>query len=130
MARPSSAYPTELELHILKIIWRDGPATVRQVREALAESRSLAHTSVLTIMNIMVDKSYLRRTMKDGRYVYRARISERATMRKMVRDLVDRVFDGSAVAVVLQLLETSDIDPEELKKLHSLINRKAKGESR
>ena len=129
MARPASAHPTELELHILKIVWRDGPATVRQVREALAESRSLAHTSVLTIMNIMVDKSYLRRTMKDGRYVYRARISERATMGKMVRDLVDRVFDGSAVAVVLQLLETSDIDPEELKELHSLINRKAKGES-
>ena len=56
MARPRSRFPTELELDILKTLWRSGPATVRQVREALEPQRSLAHTSVMTVMNIMVDK--------------------------------------------------------------------------
>ena len=54
MARPASQHPTELELEILKVIWRDGACTVRNVREALAPTRKLAHTSVITVMNIMV----------------------------------------------------------------------------
>jgi len=126
MARPASKHPTELELMILKILWRDGPATVRTVREVLADQRDLAYTSVMTIMNIMKDKGYLKRAKQDGSYVYQPRISEQMTSRRMLGDLVDRVFDGSAMMVMLDLLETSDIDTEELKQLRTLIGRKAK----
>ncbi len=129
MARPPSRYPTEFELEILKILWRDGPATVREVREALARSRELAYTSVMTIMGIMTKKKYLARSMQGASYVYRARISERATIRRMLRDLVERAFGGSATAVMLNLLETADIDEAEIRKLRELINRKAKERS-
>ena len=129
MARPTSRHPTELELEILKILWRDGPGSVREVRDPLAETRDLAYTSVMTVMNIMTDKGYLKRAKQGSSYVYRPQINEQATLRRMLGDLVDRAFDGSAVAAVLSLLETSDIDAEELKRLRALIGRKAKERS-
>ncbi len=129
MARPTSRHPTELELEILKVLWRDQPAPVRHVRDALAVFRDVAYTSVMTIMNIMTKKGYLKRTKQDGRYVYSTRITERSISRKMLRDLVDRVFDGSAVAVMVKLLETADIDEPELKQLREMIRRKAGEES-
>ena len=129
MGRPASQHPTELELEILKVLWRDGPAPVRHVRDALAAAgRDLAYTSVMTIMNIMADKKYVRRTKDAGgaSFVYHPRVSEKSTSRRMLKDLVDRVFGGSAAAAMLHLLETSDVTDEELHQLRQLIARKAK----
>lgn len=129
MARPPSKHPTELELEILKILWRDGPASVRQVRDALSPFRDLAYTSVMTIMTIMTRKGYLRRSKVEGGFVYKARVTQAATSRRMIRDLVDRVFDGSAAGLMLNLLETADMDNDELRALRELINRKSKEQS-
>ena len=126
MGRPPSRHPTELELEILKVIWRDGPANVRHVMEAIAKARKLAYTSVMTVMNIMVRKRYLARRKEGPGYVYRARLGQDKAARGMLDDLVDRVYDGSAMAVMLNLLETADVDAPELEKLVELINRKAK----
>lgn len=125
MARPSSKHPTELELEILKVLWQAGPVTVRQVREALAPVRRLAHTSVITVMNIMVDKGYLARRKRGPSYVYRPRVSQEATTGRMLRDLVDRVFDGSASAVMVNLLESGELNDAEIKRLRKLLNRKS-----
>ena len=129
MARSASRHPTELELEILKVLWQGGPASVRQVREALADSRPLAHTSVMTIMNIMAKKGYVRRSKEGGCYVYRPRVSRTTTARRMLGDVVERVFDGSAMAVVLNLLETADLDAQELEELRALLERKSEGQS-
>jgi predicted transcriptional regulator len=118
-----------LELEILKILWRDGPASVRHVRDALAPGRELAYTSVMTIMTIMTRKGYLRREKQGTSYIYHPCQSADAMTRGILSDLVDRVFDGSAVAVMLNLLETADIDAAELKELRKLIDRKAKEKS-
>src|SRR5579872_318603 len=125
MPRSASRHPTELELEILKVLWRIGPATVRQVRDELAAVRDLAYTSVMTMMTIMVGKGYLKRT-KDGRsFIYQATYHETKATKSMLQDIVDRLFDGSTAAVMQHLLETSDLDDEELKQIRSLINRKA-----
>lgn len=129
MARPASRHPTELELAILKILWRDGPHSVRQVRDALVEFRDLAYTSVMTILGIMTRKGYVRRNKSGGSYVYKAVLTEQAAGRGMLRDIVDRVFDGSAVAVMQHLIETGDLDAAELAQVRQLINRKAKEQS-
>ena len=128
MPRPPSRYPTELELEILKILWRDGPAPVRDVREALVPYKDLAYTSVMTIMNIMTRKGYLRRSKQDGRYIYSAKTAEQTVTRQMLSDLVNRVFDGSAVAVMLNLLAVHDVDARELEHLCRLVNRKSREE--
>ena len=124
MARPASRYPTELELEILKIIWRDSPLSGREIRDALSPGRELAYTSVMTMLKIMNQKKYLRRRKVTGGFVYAPRVTEQDVARGMLGDLVNRVFDGSALAVMLNLLETSDIDQAELNELRKLINRK------
>lgn len=129
MARPSSRYPTELELEILKILWREGAMTARDVREQLAAKetpRDLAATSVVTMLNIMVDKGYLKRKKEKNVFVFRARIDEQDVSRSMLRDLVDRVFDGSAAAVMLDLLETTELADEDIHRLREMIRQKAR----
>jgi predicted transcriptional regulator len=126
MARPISKHPTELELAILKIIWRDGPCSVRQVRDALVEFRDLAYTSVMTILGIMTRKGYVRRNKSGGSFVYKAVLTEEVAGRGMLRDIVDRVFDGSAVAVMQHLIETGDLDADELAQVRQIIQRKTK----
>jgi len=125
MARPASRHPTELELEILKILWGSGPLSARSVREALVGFRDLAHTSVLTIMNIMVEKGYLSRRKQRAGYVYRPRVSEKATTRRMLSDLVDRAFRGSAAQVMVNLLELGDLDEAEIKRIRQLLKRKS-----
>ncbi len=126
MARPTSRHPTELELEILKILWREGPLPGRGIRDGLAEFRNLAYTSVMTIMKIMTEKKYVRRKKVEGSFVYHACVKEETVSRQMLHDVVDRVFDGSAAAVMLNLLQTTDLDERELKDLRQIINRKAK----
>lgn len=128
MARSASKHPTELELMILKILWHNGPATVRAVRDAMADQRDLAYNTVMTTMNKMIEKEYLERAKQDGNYVYRPRVNEQATVGDMLRDLVDRAFDGSAMAVMINLLGNSNIE-NEINQLRMLINRKAEEKS-
>jgi BlaI family penicillinase repressor len=127
MARPKSASPTELELQILKVLWIQAPQTVREVRQALAESgRGLAHTSVITTLNVMVRKRYLRRSMQGNACLFEPRLTWESVSRRMLGDIVDRVFDGSAKAVVLSLFDCAEIDSSELKELRRLIADKTK----
>jgi BlaI family transcriptional regulator, penicillinase repressor len=126
MARPASKHPTELELEILKVVWQTEPATVRKVRDALASVRDLAYTTVMTVMSIMADKGYLKRKKAGRSYVYEAVYRENKASRNMLQDVIDRVFGGSTTAVMQHLLETSEIDDEELKQIRLLINRKTR----
>jgi len=124
MARPRSQNPTELELEIIKVIWRDGPSNVRHVRDELAGWRELAYTSVMTIMNIMADKGYLRRVKEGASFTYYPRITERNTTRKMLMDVVDRAFDGSVTGAIECLLDAAELDAEERQLLRDLAYRK------
>ena len=130
MARSASRHPTNSELQILKILWAgDGPRSVRQVRDALAERYppARAYTSVITLMSIMHRKRYLRRRKaRDGGYLYTASVGEGETGRGMLRDLVDRVFRGSALTAVLHLLDERDLGEQELQQLRAMVNRRTR----
>ena len=84
---------------------------------------------VLSLSSLCPQKGYLSREKERVSYIYQPRITEAKTTRKMLSDLVNRVFDGSAATVVMNLLETDDIDAEELKRLRKLINHKIKGDT-
>ena len=127
MARPASEHPTELELAILKVLWELAPQTVQSVRESLsATGRELAHSSVITVMNIMVRKGYLRRDKAGRAFEFTPLVEQQSVSRQMLGDIVNRVFDGSASAVMLELLETSDVDADEIAAIRRLINRKSR----
>lgn len=127
MARPASRYPTELELQILKVLWQDSPLLAREVQATLAETgRELAKTSVITTLNTMVEKKYLKRKKDGNTYLFSPKISEDEVSNRVLGDVVDRVFDGSTASVVMKLFDVRDIDEEELKELRRAINRKLK----
>ena len=125
----SSKFPTDLELQILKILWDQSPLTARQIKDALAGTgRKLAHTSVITTLQKMVDKSQLKQLKPTEGKAYRFApvIKEANVSQGMLGDLLDRVFDGSAEAVMLNLFEVSDLDAETLKRLRAALNQKVR----
>ncbi len=128
MARPGSEHPTELELEILKVLWDESPLCVRDVRGRLdtRAGRTLTHSSVITMLNIMVRKGYLRREKEGKAFLFSPKVERQSVTGGMVGDMLSRVFDGSSADLVLNLIETADLDAEELGELRRLINRKAK----
>jgi BlaI family penicillinase repressor len=127
MARPASRHPTEPELLILKILWRQSPLLARDVQKALAEEgRELAKTTVITTLNTMVDKGYLSRKRRGNSFLFFPRVDEATVSERVLTDVVDRVFDGSTSAVLLKLFDVRDIDPGELKELRRIIDQKLK----
>lgn len=127
MARPNSKYPTELELQILKVLWDAEPMTVREVRESLAGGgRKLAHTTVITMLGTMVDKGQIEKLEPTQGKAFRfSPLMQRDDVsRGMLGDLVDRVFDGSAEAVMLSLFDVKNLNEEELASLRKLLNKK------
>jgi BlaI family penicillinase repressor len=122
MSRPRSETPTPGELEILKILWRRGPSTVRQVMEELNGSRKRAYTSVMSLLNVMVDKGLLRRRPHGRAFVYAPRVERRPTLGRLVRELAERAFGGSAEQLVAHALEQTDPSPQELDEVRRLID--------
>ncbi len=127
MARPTSKYPTELELQILKVLWQQSPLLAREVQASLAsDGRDLAKTSIITTLNTMVAKKYLTRSKQGNMYLFTPRITESEVGDRVMGDVVDRVFDGSTAAVLLKLFDIKAVDADELKELRRIIDRKLK----
>jgi BlaI family penicillinase repressor len=129
MARHGSKHPTDLELAILKVLWTRGPCTVKGIQEGLAETRALAYTTVVTMVTIMANKGFVRKQRRGPGYVYQAMIRRHEASGDMLQDLINRVYDGSTLAVVQSLLDTADIDADELAQIRRLVNRKAREQS-
>jgi BlaI family transcriptional regulator, penicillinase repressor len=118
--------PTELELQILHVLWDQSPLPVRDVRQRLAAAgRELAHTSVITMLNIMVRKGFLRRSRQGNALFFAPKVEREGMSRRLVRGFVDRVFGGSTAAVVHCLLDSSELTAEELGEIRQLVNRKS-----
>ncbi len=126
MPRVPSRYPTDLELEILKSLWERGSLTVRQIQEALAPERSSAYTTIATMLTIMIGKGYVRRERTGQVVRYVATVERQDCAQGMLQDVVDRVFEGSISAVVQQLIETSDLNADELKAIRQLVTRRTK----
>ena len=123
----AAEHPTELELLILKVLWEHSPLTARQIRDRLAKrGRELAHTSVITMLQRMVDKGQLEQLDPEVGKAFRfvSLLSEADVSGRMLGDLVERVFDGSAEAVMLSLFDVSDLDDDALKRLRRAFNQK------
>lgn len=127
MAKRASDYPTELELQILKVLWDRPRLTVREVRDELSRiGRDLAHTTVITMLGTMVGKGQLEKLdpVQGKAYRFSPLIDRDDVSKGMLGDLVDRVFDGSAEAVMMSLFDVADLDGDELANLRKLLNKK------
>ena len=125
---PEPPRPTDAELVILRVLWRRGPSTVREVHEALRASQDSGYTTVLKQLQIMMDKGLVLRDDRERAHVYSARLSEQRTQRQLLGDLVDRAFGGSSVQLVLQALSGRRATPKERRDIRALLDELEQGE--
>jgi predicted transcriptional regulator len=121
--------PTAAELAILRVLWRRGPSTVREVQEALSDERGTGYTTALKLLQIMTEKGLVRRDDRERTHVYAAALPAETTQRQLVRDLLDRAFGGSAQQLVLQALSanrTSKLELAEIRRLLDELEKKAR----
>jgi BlaI family penicillinase repressor len=123
---PPPPQPTRAELDILRVLWKQGPCTVRQVHEVLRETqdKDTGYTTVLKLLQNMTEKGLVRRDESERTHVYEAAISEKKTQRDLLRDLMDRAFDGSAASLVIQALSMKRATPEEMAEIRKLLDAK------
>jgi len=108
----------------MKIIWRRRSATVRDVYEELLERRKIAYTTVMTTLKTLEQKGYLRATPQDRAYVYQPTRAKSQVIKGMVREFVDRVFNGSAEPLLVHLIEDNQLSESELREISRMSRRK------
>jgi BlaI family penicillinase repressor len=120
---------TPLELEIMQVLWKNGPGNVQSVQEALNPKPDLAYTTVQTMLNILQRKGKVKRTLRGRAYEYRATVSEDKASGHALRDLVDRMFGGSAEQLVMSLLKSGQTDPERIAKLLREVTAQERSDS-
>ncbi len=121
MARPRSESPTPAELEVLQMIWEHGPCTVRETMGFLNHTTPRAYTSVMSLMNVMSEKGLLERMPRGRAFAYAAKAPRDRTLKRMVGDLLERAFNGSASAMVTNLLDGANPSDEELDEIRRII---------
>lgn len=112
---------TPQELAIMKVVWRLEKATVRDVYEALRARRTIAYTTVMTMMKILEEKGYLKKTLVERAYVYKPSRPRQQVVGAMVREFVDRVFDGAAGGLLAHLAKDSRLSKDERQHIRRVI---------
>jgi predicted transcriptional regulator len=121
MVRRRGRRPTDAELGILRVLWARGPSTVREVAKEMG--REDAYTTVLKLLQIMTEKGLVRRDESPRTHVYEAAATEGQTQRQLVRELLDRVFNGSATQLVMQALAAKKTSRKELAEIRKLLDQ-------
>jgi BlaI family penicillinase repressor len=120
---------TEQELEIMKVVWDKKTTTVREVYEALRERKTVAYTTVMTMMNILETKGHLVKRPEGRAYVYEPAHAQTQVISGMVQDFVDRVFDGAAQSLVLSLIRENKLSKDDLDEISRLIDEAPPEES-
>ncbi|HET8547369.1 MAG TPA: BlaI/MecI/CopY family transcriptional regulator [Bryobacteraceae bacterium] len=116
---------TDQELEIMKIVWDRRSATVRDVYEALLQRRKIAYTTVMTMMNILEQKRFLRRKQAERAYVYEPSRPKEQVVSGMVRDFLNRVFNGSAEPLLQHLVRQEKISEADLREIARMMRKKS-----
>ncbi|HZJ31008.1 MAG TPA: BlaI/MecI/CopY family transcriptional regulator [Vicinamibacterales bacterium] len=115
---------TPQELAIMKVVWRKDETTVRDVYEALQATRPVAYTTVMTMMRILQEKGYLTKATNDRAHVYRPAKPRQQVIGGMVRDFLDRVFDGASDALLVHLARDNKLTPKQRRIVRQLLDEK------
>jgi len=113
--------PTESELEVLQVLWKQGSATVRQVNEELNLNREVGYTTTLKIMQIMTEKGLVNRDTATRTHIYRSSVKENTTQKNLLKKFIDKTYRGSAMQLVMQALGNQKASVEELAELKQLI---------
>ena len=114
------------EWSVMKVVWDRGEVIVREVLDALAKERGWARNTVRTMLERLVVKGYLERRQIGSMDIFRAKVHRARAVKEAMRDFTDRVLDGAIAPFVTYLIESRDIDPDELEALQKALSQKRK----
>jgi predicted transcriptional regulator len=120
MSRPVTETLTPRETQIMTVLWDSGPSTADAIREALPNDPH--DSTVRTLLRVLVDKGYVKHSVKGKAYVYRAAVKRESVERKAVLSVLQRFFGGSPEALVLRLIEDDQLTPEQLDAIRKQAN--------
>jgi predicted transcriptional regulator len=122
MARPASSQPTEVELQILKILWESGPCSARDVHNALAEDKVTNYSTTVKMLSVMLDKGLVCRDESVHPMAFSAAVSREKTRQSVLVDVIQKLYDGSAMSLVMQVLSSQQATPADLDEIRKLIS--------
>jgi len=123
MPRKPSSQPNDVELAILGVLWDRGPSTVRDVHEALQDSRDSVYTGTAKMMQVMCDKGLLKRDDSVRPQLYSPAVPKEHTQKQILRHVIQRVFGGSARKLVLRAVESEELPPDEVAEIRKLLKK-------
>ena len=122
MGKQGASQLTEVELQILKILWELGPSPVRDVHTRLNAEKGTNYSTSVKMLSVMLEKGLVKRDESASPLIYRAAVTRDSTGKRMVKDLVEKVYDGAAMSLVLHALKSAKVSTEELDEVRRLLD--------
>lgn len=122
MPRQPATQPTEVELLILGVLWEHGASTARQIHNAIADHRDTNYSTTVKMLSVMLEKKLVKRDDSTRPQVFRSADSRKRTQTKMLKDLIRKLYNGSAKSMVMQALSSQKSSPEELAEIRELLD--------
>ena len=123
MPRPASAQPTAVEMQILRILWELGPSPVRDIHRRLEAAKGTNYSTTVKMLAVMLQKGLLKRDEEAQPHVYRPALTRAKTGKRMLDDLIEKVYDGSTMSLVLQALASGKATKEELDEVRRMLDQ-------
>ena len=117
----TATQPSNLEMTILSLLWKEGELTARQVLEAMPDRKKRAYTSILSALQVMEKKGLVRHTSKGVAHLYSARVAKKRVLRPMFQGMVTNLFGGSPASAMQHFLEAADVGEEDLAEIDRLV---------
>ena len=122
--KKKSEFLIEVELEFMTELWALGSGSVRDVLARLAPERNLAYTSAATILRIMEQKDFVTSEKQGKTFVYRPLLAKDAYQSKTLRDLSDKLFDGTPASMVARLVNDQGLSEETLEEIRALLDKR------
>jgi len=123
MSRPSQFQPTQVELQILRVLWELGPSRVRVIHTRLNSAKGTNYSTTVKMLSVMLEKGLVKRDEDASPHVYRAAVTRDSAGKRLVKDLVEKVYDGAAMSLVLHALKSAKASPDELAEVRQLLDK-------
>ena len=123
MARPRSTLPTEVEFQILRILWDLGPSPVREIHARLNAEKGTNYSTTVKMLSVMLQKGLLRRDEDAQPHIYRPALTRQKAGKRMLNDLVEKVYEGSSMSLVLYALSSAKATKAELAEVRRLLDQ-------
>lgn len=122
MSPPTSFQPTEVELQILRVLWSLGPSPVRAIHAQLNAEKGTNYSTTVKMLSVMLEKGLVKRDESASPHVYRAAVTRDSAGKRLMKDLVEKVYDGAAMSLVLHALKSAKATPGELGAVRRLLD--------